>query len=1486
LVAPYVVVSGTVSVYKDATTPATLTIESGTTVKFAASSGIQIGTGASKGALVAKGTSSNRVIFTRNAASGNWGNINFNAGTLATTTIEYADIQYSSDVYISSTSPSIKNSTIKDITGSYGIYLSSANPVLENVTITTNSTYGMYLSSSSPIITGGSLTNTNTTGQGIYGSGSPVISNCNITIVNSAGKYGLYLTSASSSLSVTNSTIANGLYLGAGGFIPTITGNTFTNSDNSPPHAGANIIGQIMDSNTFNGLTSAGKIEVVGEQINRDVSWKKLAAPYVVLGSLYVYKDTTIAATLTIDPGVVVNFASGVGLQLGSGASKGALVAKGTSGNHITFTRSAASGNWGNINFQTSATAAIEFADIQYSSDIYIYSSSSSIKNSTIKDISGSYGIYLSSANPVLENVTITTNSTYGMFLSSSSPIITGGSLTNINTTGQGIYGSGSPVISGYNVSIVNGVGRYGFYLSSSTSALSVTNSTIGNGLYLGAGGFIPTVTGNTFTNSDNSPPHAGAVIIGQILDGNTFNDFTSAGKIEVVAEQINRDVRWKKYAAPYVLLGSFYVYKDTTTPATLTIDPGVTVKFTLYTAIYIGSGATKGVLVANGTSAMPITFTSSQAIPAAGNWSGISFSGDAASTSVLSYIIVEYGGYGGYYSSANISLSSSSPTIRNATIRNSAGSGIYMANATNLAKILDSTITANRWGIYSDSSSPLINNSKIYGNSTAGVWNSSTTVDIDARGNWWGAASGPANASNPSGTGNAVSNKVLFNPWLGQIPGVLAISNVRVSPAAFNPVGDSATISATISASATWKITITDSIGSEMKVFTGSGATINQVWSGENSANVKVVDGTYNVKIEATDTSSNTAAPELGTIKVSRPTPVAIINAPADNLMFQGGSTIDIYATASDTTDFKNYTLEYGAGEAPVSWSALVGLTATQLNNAKIYSWNTNGYTGGIYTLRLTVTDNAGNTQSKTARIRLLWISTNAQTENYISPNNDGIKDSTIISATSTYPTDWSITISNSSNMVVRTLTTTNSSTLSQTWDGKDTAGTVVPDGTYSYKIIATEPVSGVQSVPKTGTVISDTTAPTVTITSPTSGGLLRNSVTVSGTASDANIASYTLDYGPSTGNGPWTVLNSGTSSISANNLGIWVTNDNGTTVPLVNGSYVLRLVASDKAGNSAGFMIPVTADNLNLSNITASSHAINTAAAGTSTISFGINAPATVTLKIIPEKLGPIGTPVYQSSKVFTAAGSGSFTWDGKDNTSKVVPDEAYIYVLNATDGTRSDNYIPVALSGTGSITCSQSEYNPVKNIPMTITYTPSQPSRVSISIAWGIQNYKVMTAWPSLAATGTFDWMGMNPTQTKLANGAYATCSIASLLPENFIITTGDLPLVSTVKTDPYQISLAYGQFSRIKYTLSMRSNVTIRLISPSGAVATLTSNLLQEAGSHEMEWTFADLTDENGKRFLVSEEGNYTVTILTTNPVTGTGSGAMGNLMVGL
>jgi parallel beta-helix repeat protein len=96
-------------------------------------------------------------------------------------------------------------------------------------------------------------------------------------------------------------------------------------------------------------------------------------------------------------------------------------------------------------------------------------------------------------------------------------------------------------------------------------------------------------------------------------------------------------------------------------------------------------------------------------------------------------------------------------------------------------ATITNCTLTDNTAGIEvgydaSDASTVVAHQNDIHGNDT-GV--SSTNPTVDATGNWWGVQSGPYHPTlNPGGTGNPVSDHVLFEPWIGEF-------EVTVAPAA-----------------------------------------------------------------------------------------------------------------------------------------------------------------------------------------------------------------------------------------------------------------------------------------------------------------------------------------------------------------------------------------------------------------------------------------------------------------------------------------------------------------------------------------------------------------------------------------------------------------------------------------------------------------------------------------------------------------------------
>ena len=112
------------------------------------------------------------------------------------------------------------------------------------------------------------------------------------------------------------------------------------------------------------------------------------------------------------------------------------------------------------------------------------------------------------------------------------------------------------------------------------------------------------------------------------------------------------------------------------------------------------------------------------------------------------------------------------------------------------------------------------------------------------------------------------------------------------------------------------------------------------------------------------------------------------------------------------------------------------------------------------------------------------------------------------------------------------------------------------LPGGTYTVVATATDDAGNVGSDTKTLVIIdnSDQNPPTVAITTPADGDTITQPVQVIGTASDANLVSYTLSVAPD-GSNSFTQIASGTTSVTNGVLGTF--DPSG----LANGAYDLRL-------------------------------------------------------------------------------------------------------------------------------------------------------------------------------------------------------------------------------------------------------------------------------------------------------------------------------------
>lgn len=371
---------------------------------------------------------------------------------------------------------------------------------------------------------------------------------------------------------------------------------------------------------------------------------------------------------------------------------------------------------------------------------------------------------------------------------------------------------SGAPTVA--STAIVNGQG-HGIY-DAGTGPLTVSDCTIngnkGHGIY----GSTATITGSFFLGNTNYPislaPNSIAGLTG-LGANNTFVANSSPAHhnaILVRSGTLSQSGVWGGLPAGFAYVidpGSIVTVAGNPMP-TLEFSPGTVVKFgpaastggANGTYVVIGhdsNAALSGKVIANG-----VLFTSladdtiagdtenngAAAIPTGGNYGGFVLLNLASDTSSFTSSTFRYGGQTqGQYFGTNaplgtglygaITLSNAQPTITGCVFSNG-GAGIRVTSGNAVAT--GCTFQNNTVGMLVQGGAPQVHESQLVGNTSFGVQNLGALV-VNATENWWGSSTGPTHATNPGGTGDAVTNLVLFDPWK-------TISSDLVAPA---PVGD-----------------------------------------------------------------------------------------------------------------------------------------------------------------------------------------------------------------------------------------------------------------------------------------------------------------------------------------------------------------------------------------------------------------------------------------------------------------------------------------------------------------------------------------------------------------------------------------------------------------------------------------------------------------------------------------------------------------------
>ncbi|MCA9975701.1 MAG: hypothetical protein KC413_08115, partial [Anaerolineales bacterium] len=536
-----------------------------------------------------------------------------------------------------------------------------------------------------------------------------------------------------------------------------------------------NLFGTVQLLSALSAQPQMVSVTAVSGPIITDTIWTAANSPYVVTDVVSIQAGVT----LTIEPGVVVK-AAGPGFAVLSVEDGANLAAIGLPTMPITFTSVAESGpdDWADL--VVGGTAHFEHVVFMHSYDnLAVYGENGgdiTIENSVIKD--GTYGMNVP-ANTLhrlqMSNVTFTNNITNRVYIDAElqNALVANATLTaQPGLDGYQITGAILNVPTGITLTVNSGVTIFGdpgelfiaghlqangtisepiSYTSLSDSAETMRNGVIvvedgsANLNYvvfrygrwnLGLGGSSgPNVSINNSVMRDT-------VISPIIVDTDALHRLQMSN-VSFIDNQFNRifiDNSIANTLANNVILSAQpglegYWYSDDNALGqplvipeglTMTIEPGVALMLSNNTSLEV-----QGHLQAVGTAVSPITFTNASTESL---WSGIHISGTAVLTRTTISGSIANG----------VTVNGGTLTATCSVFTNNQGIGVFVDSDNNPSVLLD--------------------NNDIVGNMIAGV-QTTNTIPVDARYNWWGADDGPG--GNGPGSGDAVFGNANYTPWL-----------------------------------------------------------------------------------------------------------------------------------------------------------------------------------------------------------------------------------------------------------------------------------------------------------------------------------------------------------------------------------------------------------------------------------------------------------------------------------------------------------------------------------------------------------------------------------------------------------------------------------------------------------------------------------------------------------------------------------------------
>ena len=337
--------------------------------------------------------------------------------------------------------------------------------------------------------------------------------------------------------------------------------------------------------------------------------------------------------------------------------------------------------------------------------------------------------------------------------------------------------------------------------------------------------------------------------------------------------------------------------------------------------------------------------------------------------------------------------------------------------------------------------------------------------------------------------------------------------------------------------------------------------------WSRPFPASNFPADGSYTVRVFATDEVGNAETPATRAFSFDATAPTGSLTAPAEGAFLRGNAV----TVSSDSADAGSGVASAEFQQRPAGggpWTTI----DTDTTAPYTATWDTTPLTDGDHDLRVLTTDEAGNTFASATRT--VTVDNTAPSAATLDALPGAIRNGQELTGSGADATSGveSLTYFYCEGTSCTPSTPIGSSTAgpdySVTWTGQPA------DGDARVRVRVTDRAgntldSAIQDV------VVDNTNPTGSLTAPADAAVLGGaSVTVSSDSADAGSGVATAEFQRRpAGGGPWTTIDTDT---GAPYTATW------DTTPLTDGDHDLRVLTTDEAGNTfASATRTVTVDN-----------------------------------------------------------------------------------------------------------------------------------------------------------------------------------------------------------------------------------------------------------------------------------------------------------------